>query len=267
MGWCFYSNIKVKNIRYFIIISFDFSELTFIIICIMEKSIIKINNILRHPFKEIINKSFLSLKSMRFFTKSFFLFIFILFFQFTFMSTVRLRGDISNYKPEVDISTGIYNFFFNPDDKLNDQPVPELYTGVYLGGYLNLQSPIFSFFFDTDKIHSIYEAGVALNSINGGSSLAFSIPLIVNLGYMVNITQRFGIIPLLGSGFIFIDLSREYTFSPIHYLLSTGLEIRYRLWDRTYLKLKADLGIIFVSELSSGYTYFLKVRLPLPFIP
>lgn len=199
--------------------------------------------------------------------KRIFLFLFLLLVQFIFLSTPELCGGISNYKPEVDISTGCYFFFFNHDEKLNSQSVPQLSTGVYLGGYLNLQSPLFSFFFDTEKVHSIYELGFALNGINGSSALALSIPLVLNFGYMINITPRFGILPLLGSGFTFITLSREYPFFPVHYFLSTGMEIRYRLWDRTAVKIKTDLGIIFASELSSGYCYFLRVRLPFPFIP
>jgi len=207
------------------------------------------------------------LENNRFIIERLFLLLFLILAHFLFISQTKLFGGIINYKPEVDISSGSYSFFFSQNEKLNGQPAPTLDTGVYAGGYLNLQSPLFSFFFDTEKIHSIYEAGFALNRINGSSAFALSIPVSANLGYMINFTPRFGLIPFLGTGFAFIHLGDEYSFFPVHYFLCTGLEIKYRLWERTFLKLKADVGVIFASEISTGYAYFFKLRFPFPFIP
>ncbi|MCK5095192.1 MAG: hypothetical protein KAR18_10720, partial [Spirochaetes bacterium] len=58
-------------------------------------------------------------------------------------------GAIFDYSPDIDISMGMYDYFYTSNDlKAHDGDLAEIKPGIYFGGYLGLKSPLFTFFFN-----------------------------------------------------------------------------------------------------------------------
>lgn len=175
-----------------------------------------------------------------------------------------VSGGIVFYNPDIDISLAIFDYIGNDDS------FPVVHPGFYLGAYLSMKSPFFTNYFNARRIHTIIETGLALNEIereNMENDLLFSIPLQFDLAYRVDLTKRLSFAPFLGTG---LNLMYNEGFEvPLHinFVLQTGLELRYFLWKETWLKLKLDYGILFENRVERGYIQFIKIKMPLPFIP
>lgn len=178
-------------------------------------------------------------------------------------------GAIFDYSPDIDISMGMYDYFYTPNDlEAHGDDLAEIKPGIYFGGYLGLKSPLFTFFFDSSNIYTTYEAGIALNRV-GQSNYYISIPLIVDLGYSFSIFKKKVVIyPFVGTGLNIVKSTyNNETLWQVHILADTGIEIKYLTRENTALKVKVSYGIMFVDEIESGFIQFLKVRFPVPFIP
>jgi hypothetical protein len=172
-------------------------------------------------------------------------------------------GALSDYEPDIDVSAGTFNYFFNEGDG-----APDIATGVFFSGYLSMKSPFFTFFFNTKNFYSTYEAGVAYNRVRSDEYYVLSIPATVDLSYRIPLSRRLSVYPFVGTGLDAVDNRYNGTDNWNFYLLfDGGLEFKYGLWRDTYLKLKVTYGVVFVDTLTSGYAYFLRVRFPVPFIP
>ena len=172
-------------------------------------------------------------------------------------------GALSDYNPDIDVSAGTFNYLFNEGDD-----VPDMGTGIFFSGYLSMKSPLFTFFFNSKNIYSTYEAGLVYNEAKSQDVYLISIPATVELSYRIPLFRRWSIHPFVGTG---LDTVRgpgngaaEWD---VYYLLDGGLEIKYGLWQDTFLKLKITYGMVFVDSLTSGYAHYIRVRLPVPFIP
>jgi len=164
----------------------------------------------------------------------------------TLIAPVRSRGDIIFYDPDVDISVGLFNYFINADDI-----TPDIKPGIYVGAYLSLKSPFFSDFFNTERLYSIFEAGVALSDIENESASFITIPLHVDLAYRMRIRPKLHLLPFIGTG-----------------LHITYNELRWGAYKNTTIKLvKLNYGLIFDGRVQSGYVQYLQLRFPIPFIP
>jgi hypothetical protein len=173
-------------------------------------------------------------------------------------------GGIANYEPDVDISMGTYNYFFNSGDSN-----PNLKTGVYFGGYLGMKSPLFSFFFNAQNFYSMYESGVAINNVENNDDFILTIPFVYDLSYRIRLfkKKKLTLKPFIGTGFNLVRFDTNGGNWDLYYLLDTGFEVQYPIWRKTNLKLKINYGIMFVDTVDSGYVHFLRVRFPVPFIP
>jgi len=173
---------------------------------------------------------------------------------------------------DVDISMGTFNYFFNPSDKAYEESqgrtLPEIHTGIYFGAYLSTRSKLFTFFFNAKNFYSMYEAGVALNTIGTEDSFVLSIPLTLDLAYRIPVSKRAALFPFAGTGIDFVrtDESDEYVWQ-FYYLIEMGIELKYSVWRNTYLKVRINYGLVFIDNLESGYMHILKVRFPVPFLP
>lgn len=179
------------------------------------------------------------------------------------------EGAIFDYDPDIDISMGMYDYFYTSYDlKTQGSSLAEIKPGIYFGGYMGLRSPLFTFFFNSSNIYTTYEAGIALNRV-GQSDYYISIPLIVDLGYSFSFfKKKVAIYPFVGTGFNIVKSAHNNeTLWQVYLLADTGLEIKYYAWENTALKVKVSYGIMFINEIESGFIQFLKVRFPVPFIP
>jgi hypothetical protein len=175
----------------------------------------------------------------------------------------RALGAVSDYEPDIDVSAGTFNYFFNEGDD-----APDIGTGVFFSGYLSMKSPLFTFFFNTKNIYSTYEAGFACNRVGNEGYYVISIPATVELSCRIPLSRRVSLHPFVGTGLDTVN-SRYNGMDNwnLYYLFDGGLEVKYSLWRDTFLKLKVTYGIVFVDTLTSGYAHFLRVRFPVPFIP
>jgi len=199
--------------------------------------------------------------------------LFILFFlTFLYVQAAFCSETIIDLDRDVDISIGTFNYFFNPSDRALEEAqgrsLPEIQTGLYFGAYMSTKSRLFTFFFNTKNVYSMYEAGVALNMIGDQDSLALSFPLTFDLAYRIPLSKRFALFPFAGTGVNFVRTEEgdEYNWQ-LYYLLEVGSELKYFLWRDTYLKLRITYALMFVDNLESGYMHVIKVRFPVPFIP
>jgi hypothetical protein len=175
----------------------------------------------------------------------------------------RALGAVSDYDPDIDVSAGTFNYFFNDGDG-----APSIRTGIFFSGYLSMKSPLFTFFFNTKNIYSTYEAGLAYNTVESGSYYVISIPATVELSYRIPVFKRLSVYPFVGTGLDTVNnLYNGMNNWNFYYLFDGGLEIKYSLWQDTFLKLKVTYGVVFVDTLASGYAHFIRVRFPVPFIP
>jgi hypothetical protein len=172
-------------------------------------------------------------------------------------------GAVSDYEADFDVSAGTFNYLFNKGDE-----VPDMGTGVFFSAYLSMKSPLFTFFFNTKNVYSTYEAGVVYNEAVSEDVYLVSIPATVELSYRIPLSRRWSIHPFVGTGLDTVknpdDGGGKWN---LYYLLDGGLEIKYGMWKDTYLKLKVTYGMVFVDSLTSGYAHYIRVRLPVPFIP
>lgn len=185
-----------------------------------------------------------------------------------------VQAEILDYDRDrdVDISMGTFNYFFNKNDieleKIQGGSLPEIGTGIFVGGYISSRNRLLAFFFKTDKLYTIYEAGLAINYINNEDSYILSFPLTADLAYKIPLSRKLALFPYAGTGFDFIrsENNDEATWQ-LYYLIETGFEVKYSLWSNTKLKMRATYGVLFIDQVESGYMHFLKIRFPIPFIP
>lgn len=178
---------------------------------------------------------------------------------------IRSFADILEYDPEVDISLGTFSFLGG-----DDQNAPDIQTGPYLGGYVSMKSPIFTYFFGSENVYNIFEAGLSVNEIRDqyGSIYMVTIPASVDFAYRITVLPKFSILPFVGLGLGFTVNTGQQEEGPTLYpFIKTGVEIRYLLWEGTHLRFKVDYGIAFVNQVETGFIPFLRVRFPIPFIP
>ncbi len=185
------------------------------------------------------------------------------------INTTDAEGAIVTYDRDIDISMGTYNYFYNKYDREADEgSLPDIKTGIYFGAYISSKSRLFTFFFNTRNIYSIYEAGFALNRIGNEKHYILSIPFTYDLAYKIPLFKKAALYPFAGTGFDLIRvMDNEKVHWELHYLLESGLEVKYLIWKDTFLKLRVSYGIMFVNQIESGFMHFLKVRFPVPFIP
>jgi hypothetical protein len=173
------------------------------------------------------------------------------------------HGAVSDYEPDIDVSVGTFNYLFNEGDS-----VPDIGTGMFFSGYLSMKSPLFTFFFNTKNIYSTYEAGFVYNKGVSDDVYLISIPATVELSYRIPLSRRFSLHPFVGTGIDTVKSPDDGNVDwNVYYLLDGGLEIKYKIWQDTFLKLKFTYGMVFVDSLTSGYAHYIKVRFPVPFIP
>lgn len=176
-------------------------------------------------------------------------------------------AEITEYRPQVDISVGSFNYLFNKSD-LRDLPgfrKPDM--GIYLGGYISMVSPLMKLFSDSSKYVSIYEFGIATNPVENSSSILVTMPVSGVVGYPLRVTKKIKFIPFLGGGFSIVHYNFNEVFSPIHFYLITGFEIRRKMLKKSYLRIKCDGGIIYSGRVNSSTFYFIRTRFPIPFLP
>jgi len=189
----------------------------------------------------------------------------------TLLFPLTAAADITLYEPDVDVSLSVYHPMISKNDV-----APDIRTGIYFGGYFSWKSPFFTDYFNTERIYTIYEAGLALNPIENETALFVTIPLRVRCGYRLGIGQKIALIPLAGTGLhltyndslddtVYSDIFEDRFY--VRGLVSAGLEFRWTIMRGSTLRLKFDYGIVFDNRVESGYTQYLMVRLPLPFIP
>jgi hypothetical protein len=180
-------------------------------------------------------------------------------------------ADITLYEPNVDVSLAVYHPMISKEDV-----APDIRTGIYFGGYFSWKSPFFTDYFNTKRIYTIYEVGLALNPIENESALFVTIPLRVSFGYRIGLGKKIALIPFAGTGLhlTYNDSLEDAVYSEIFEdrlhvcgLVSAGLELRWAIMRGGIFRLKFDYGIVFDNRVESGYTQYLMVRLPLPFIP
>jgi hypothetical protein len=180
-------------------------------------------------------------------------------------------ADLTLYDPEVDVSLSIHRPIFNQGDI-----APDIRTGLYFGGYFSMKSPFFTDYFNTKRVYTLFEAGLALNPIENESALFITIPLHVSFGYRIGLGPKFALIPFVGTGLhiTYNDYLADSDYNEIFKdrphasgVISGGLELRWTMMKSSVFRVKFDYGIVFENRVESGYTQYLQVRLPIPFIP
>jgi len=178
----------------------------------------------------------------------------------------------TDYDIDIDVCLSSYSYIFNESDiryheSMGDD-LPDIKTGVYFGGYMSGKNRLLSFFFNLKNVYSMYEFGCALNPLGNEDRTLLSIPLTYDLAYRIGLSERVGLFPFVGGGLNLIRI--EYNNSPqwqFFYMVETGLEVKYRIWDTTHLKLRISYGVVFLDQVQIGYMHIIKVRFPVPFIP
>jgi len=172
-------------------------------------------------------------------------------------------GDIAQYDTDIDISVSTFNYMFKESDNITD-----IKTGLYFGLYLSFKSPIFINYFDLENIYNVIELGSSFNEINSTSNYIVSFPLFFDFAYKIAFLKKLSFFPSFGLGFnTVINNDKEHDIMRIDTLVKSGIELKYLVWEETYLKLKLDYGIFFDNTLNSGMGYFLKIRIPFIFLP
>jgi hypothetical protein len=206
--------------------------------------------------------------------RSKYLIIPILITVLTFLFLCEAKPAVINSErdTDIDIAMGTLGYFFNPADISYEESqghnLPDIKMGIYFGGYMSSKSRLFTFFFNTKNVYSIYEAGVALNSIEEEDYFMLSIPFSFDLAYRIPLGTRLSFYPFAGTGLDFVRIKEgNNTQWQFYYLIETGIELKYSVWKNTYLKLRVSYGLMFIDQLESGYMHLLKVRFPVPFLP
>jgi hypothetical protein len=179
-------------------------------------------------------------------------------------------ADLVLYDPEIDVSVSLYKPIINSEDA-----APDITTGVYFGAYMSRKSRFFTDYFNAERIYTIFEGGIAINPIREEETNYVTVPLHANIAYRIG-QGRFSFLP-------FISLGLNFTFngsmnnpaynenfnegSHAAFSVGTGFELRWTILTYSALRLKFDYGILFDDRVESGYMYYARLRLPLPFIP
>lgn len=190
-----------------------------------------------------------------------------LFFQ---LAANWATADLVLYDPEIDVSMSLYKPMINSDDT-----APDIAMGVYFGGYLSRKSRFFTDYFNAERIYTIFEGGIAINPIREEDSNYVTIPLQVDIAYRIG-SGRLSFLPFISLGLNFTFNS--YLSDPAYnesfkdgphaaFSVGTGFELRWTILTYSALRLKFDYGILFDGRVESGYMPYVRLRLPLPFIP
>jgi len=182
----------------------------------------------------------------------------------------RATADLILYDPEIDVSMSLYKPMTNADDT-----APDIAMGIYFGGYLSRKSRFFTDYFNADRIYTIFEGGIAINPIQNEDSNYITIPLQVDIAYRIG-SGRFSFLPFVSMGLNFTFNS--YLSNPAYneffkdgphaaFSVGTGFELRWTILTYSALRLKFDYGILFDGRVESGYMPYMRLRMPLPFIP
>jgi hypothetical protein len=179
-------------------------------------------------------------------------------------------ADLVLYDPDIDVSVSVYKPLVNGDDA-----APDIAPGVYFGVYLSRKSRFFTDYFNADRIYTIFEGGIAINPIRDEDANYVTVPLHADIAYKIG-QGKFSFLP-------FISLGLNFTFngylsnpeynenfndgSHAAFSVGTGFELRWTILTYSALRLKFDYGILFDDRVESGYMYYTRLRLPLPFIP
>ena len=179
-------------------------------------------------------------------------------------------ADLVLYDPEIDVSVSLYRPMINGEDS-----APDIGLGVYFGGYLSRKSRFFTDYFNAERIYTIFEGGVAINPIRNEESSYVTVPLHANFAYRIG-QGRFSFLPFISFGLNFTFNS--YLSDPAYneefkdgphgaFSVGTGFELRWNILTYSALRVKFDYGILFDGRVESGYMYYMRLRLPFPFIP
>lgn len=186
------------------------------------------------------------------------------------LAASRAAADIILYDPEIDVSMSLYKPFINEGDT-----APDIGMGVYFGGYLSRKSRFFTDYFNAERIYTIFEGGVAINPIQNEDSNYVTIPLQVDIAYRIG-SGKFSFLPFISVGLNFTF--NRYLNDPAYnesfrdgpngaFSVGTGFELRWTILKYSALRLKFDYGILFDGRVESGYMPYMRLRMPLPFIP
>jgi hypothetical protein len=182
----------------------------------------------------------------------------------------RASADLILYDPEIDVSISLYKPLINEGDR-----APDIEMGVYFGGYLSRKSRFFTDYFNAERIYTIFEGGVAINPIQNEDSNYVTIPLQVDIAYRIG-SGKFSFLPFISMGLNFTfnkylnDPAYNESFSDgpnLTFSMGTGFELRRTILKYSALRLKFDYGILFDGRVESGYIPYMRLRMPLPFIP
>ena len=185
-------------------------------------------------------------------------------------SASRASSNIILYDPEIDVSMSLYQPMINSGDT-----APNIGMGVYFGGYLSRKSRFFTDYFNAERIYTIFEAGFAVNPIQDEDSYYVTIPFHVDFAYRIG-QGRFSFLPFVGLGMnvTFNDYLSDPSYNESFkdgpngaFSVGTGFELRWKILTYSALRLKFDYGILFDGRVESGYMYYMRLRIPIPFIP
>jgi hypothetical protein len=180
-------------------------------------------------------------------------------------------GDLTLYDPDVDVSMSLYYPMID-----EGAPAPDIGAGIYFGGYFSRQSRFFTDYFNSRRIYTMLEAGLAINPIENEDVPFITIPFRADFGYRIGIGKSIALIPFIGVGFqiTYNDYLSDPSYNAIFEdraffggLVETGLEFRWEFMARSTLRLRLNYGIVFDGRVESGYIPYLLIRFPVPFIP
>ena len=182
----------------------------------------------------------------------------------------RAAADLILYDPAIDVSMSLYKPLINESDR-----APDIGMGVYFGGYLSRKSRFFTDYFNAERIYTIFEGGVAINPIQNEDSNYITIPLQVAIACRIG-SAKFSFLPFISVGLNFTF--NRYLNDPAYnesfrdgpngaFSMGTGFELRRTILKYSALRLKFDYGILFDGRVESGYMPYMRLRMPLPFIP
>jgi hypothetical protein len=191
----------------------------------------------------------------------------VLFFPLTSNGAV---ADLILYDPEIDVSISLYKPLINEGDT-----APDIGMGVYFGGYLSRKSRFFTDYFNAERIYTIIEGGIAINPIQDEDSNYVTVPIHVDIAYRIG-SGKFSFLPFISVGLNFTFNS--YLNDPAYnesfrdgpngaFSVGTGFELRRTILTYSALRLKFDYGFLFDGRVESGYMHYMRLRMPLPFIP
>ena len=185
-------------------------------------------------------------------------------------SPCRTRADLILYDPEIDVSMSLYKPLINEGDT-----APDISMGIYFGGYMSRKSRFFTDYFNAERIYTIFETGMAINPIRNESSNYVTVPMQVDLAYRIG-SGKFSFLPFLSFGlnFTFNDYLSDPAYNESFkdgpnaaFSAGAGFELRWAVMKRSRLRLKFDYGILFDGRVESGYMTYMRLRMPIPFIP